>query len=331
MLSREWWKIPAKIQFFRDRFQAAVSQSGEIMRRPRQQRNRGSRESAPANTTSQVPQGPSTRVVSGQGLDINTNLGEGFGPYRIEGESDVLPYVTSANIACGAHAGDPLIMEAALEEVRYYGLSLGAHIGYPDLQGFGRREIHLSSSELRATILFQLGALAGLARTLGFEITQVRPHGFLYRQISSDVRTAGVVAKAISEYDRWLVLIGPASPNLLAAGEKAGIRVAGEAWVDRVYDGNGHLLPHSHSRAILKNPNDVLNQAASLIRHGTVTAVDGSKVRIDFETLHLHSHMVQARQVAEQIRQMVPNPCALTAEPYTLGHDESNEFAFGAY
>lgn len=299
------------------------------MRRPRQQRTRGGRDSAPQGSSSSSNQAP-TRQLS-QSLDINTNLGEGFGPYKMEGESDVLPYVTSANIACGAHAGDPLIMEAALEEVRYYGLSLGAHIGYPDLQGFGRREIHLSTAELRATILFQLGALSGLARTLGFEITQVRPHGFLYRQMASDPRTAAVVAKAVSEYDRWLVLIGPAGSSLVAAGDRAGIRVAGEAWVDRAYDANGHLLPHSHSRAIIKNPNEILNQAASLIRYGTVTAVDGTKIQLDFETLHMHSHMAQARQVAEQIRNMVPHAAALTAEPFTLDGNESNELAFGAY
>ncbi|CAN5360241.1 5-oxoprolinase subunit PxpA [soil metagenome] len=299
------------------------------MRRPRQQRTRGGRDSAPQGSSSTSNQAPARHLS--QSLDINTNLGEGFGPYKIEGESDVLPYVTSANIACGAHAGDPLIMEAALEEVRYYGLSLGAHIGYPDLQGFGRREIHLSTAELRATILFQLGALSGLARTLGFEITQVRPHGFLYRQMASDPRTAAVVAKAVSEYDRWLVLIGPAGSSLIAAGERAGIRVAGEAWVDRAYDANGHLLPHSHSRAIIKNPNEILNQAASLIRYGTVTAVDGTKIHLDFETLHMHSHMAQARQVAEQIRNMVPHAAALTAEPFTLDSSESNELAFGAY
>ncbi|HEY9712771.1 MAG TPA: 5-oxoprolinase subunit PxpA [Chroococcales cyanobacterium] len=298
------------------------------MRRSRQQRSR-SRETTNQHAPATRRETPSARIFANQGIDINTNLGEGFGPYRIEGESDMLPYVTSANIACGAHAGDPLLMEAALEEVRYYGLSLGAHIGYPDLAGFGRREIHLSSSELRASILFQLGALSGLARTLGFEITQVRPHGFLYRQLSSDARIAAVVAKAIAEYDRWLVLIGPTGPNLLAAGERAGIRVAGEAWVDRVYDGNGHLLPHSHSRAVIKSPQEILNQAHSLIKYGEVTAVDGSTVKVEFETIHLHAQVAQAKHIAEQIRLMIPNPCSLTAEPYTLDRQEPPELAYG--
>jgi UPF0271 protein len=240
----------------------------------------------------------------------------------------MLPYVTSANIACGAHAGDPLLMEAALEEVRYYGLSLGAHIGYPDLAGFGRREIHLTSSELRASILYQLGALSGLARTLGFEITQVRPHGFLYRQMFHDVRTATTLARAIAEYDRWLVLIGPCGPTLLQAGDKAGIRVAGEVWVDRTYDATGSLLPHSHSRAIIKNPQEILNQAARLIRNGEVIAVDGARVRMEFDTIHLHANVAQAKLVAEQIRQMIPRPCSLTAEPFTVGQQDDNDLAY---
>ncbi len=266
----------------------------------------------------------SARIFTPNSIDINTNIGEGFGPYRIEGESDMLPYVTSANIACGAHAGDPVLMDTALEEARYYGLSLGAHIGYPDLAGFGRREIHLPANELRASILYQLGALSGLAKTLGFEISQVRPHGFLYRQMCHDVRVAVTVARACYEFDRWLVLIGPAGPNLLQAGEKAGIRVAGEAWVDRVYDNSGNLLPHTHSKAILTDPREILSQAAQLINSGTVTAQDGSKLKIDFQTVHLHARVSQAKYVAEQIRMMVPEARALTSEPFAV--DEYDRF-----
>jgi 5-oxoprolinase (ATP-hydrolysing) subunit A len=298
------------------------------MRRQRQQRPRGTREQAPQPATSQQNTSNS-RIFTNQSIDLNTNLGEGFGPYEMPGQSEILPFVTSANIACGAHAGDPVHIEAALEEVKYYGLALGAHIGYPDLQGFGRREIHLSPSELRASILYQLGALGGLARSFGFEYTQVRPHGFLYRQIWHDIRTATVIAKAIAEYDRWLVLVGPACPNLLAAGEKGGIRVAGEAWVDRAYDANGHLLSHGHSRAIIKSPQEVLHQASQLIRYSEVTAVDGTKVQIDYETIHVHPGMPQAKLVCEQIRNMIADARSLTAEPYAVGRTEPNEMAYG--
>lgn len=264
----------------------------------------------------------SARIYMDHGIDINTNLGEGYGHYKIDGEAEILPYVTSANIACGAHAGDPVHMEEALEMVRYYGLALGAHIGYPDIQGFGRRELHLSSSELRATVLFQLGALSGMARTFGFEITQVRPHGYLYRQMSHDVRVATIVGKAIAEFDPWLVLIGPASNSLLAAGERAGIRVAPEAWVDRVYDADGNLLPHTHSRAIIKSTHEILRQASNLIFKNQVTAVDGTQVRVDFQTIHLHAGVPDCHYIAEEIRRMIPHACALTSEPFSVEQED---------
>jgi len=301
------------------------------MRRTKHQRGRTNRESLPAQPSVSVTQPSNARILLASGVDINTNIGEGFGPYRVEGEADVLPFVTSANVACGAHSGDPVLMEAALESVRYYGLSLGAHIGYPDLAGFGRREIHLSSVELRASVLYQLGALSGLARTFGLEITQVRPHGFLYRQMSHDVRIATIVAKALAEYDRWLVLLGPAGNILLQAGERAGIRVAGEAWIDRGYDAQGNLLPHTHSRAVLKSPQDVLRQANLLVRNSEVMAVDGTRVRLEFETIHLHSRIVQAKVIAEELRQLIPNACSLTSEPFTVDVEENEDFPVLAY
>lgn len=293
------------------------------MRRQRQQRPRTNRDSSPSQASSaSLSSSSSSKIFIQHGIDLNTNIGEGFGHYKIEGESDILPFVTSANIACGAHAGDPVLMEAALEEVSFHGHALGAHIGYPDLAGFGRREIHLSPAELRTTVLYQLGALTGMAHTLGYEITQVRPHGFLYRQLSHDVRIATIVAKAISEFDRWLVLIGPACNSLLQAGERAGIRVAGEAWVDRTYDATGSLLPHNHPRAIIKNPQEILKQAANLIRNGEVVASDGTRVQLDYQTIHLHCGMAQAKTMAEEIRKMIPNACPLTSEPFTLEHQQ---------
>ena len=284
--------------------------------------DRGDRGERGDSVPRETVQAPTAKIFMPHGYDLNMNLGEGFGPYRMEGETEILPYVTSANIACGAHAGDPVLMETALEETRYYGLTLGAHIGYPDLAGFGRREIHLPPSELRASILFQLGALSGLAKTLGFDISQVRPHGFLYRQMSGDLRIAVTVARAIADFDKWLVLVGPAGPNLLTAGERAGIRVAGEAWIDRMYDANGQLLPHTHSRAVMKNPSDILRQASSLIKSGTAQANDGSRVTVDFQTIHLHANMPQAKLIAEQVREMLPNARSLTAEPFTLDEEE---------
>jgi len=301
------------------------------MRRSRQQRTRGNHESSASASSRSHEQYKASGLHFTHGIDINANLGEGYGHYKMPGESDILPYVTSVNVACGAHAGDPTIMEIALEEVQQNGLALGAHIGYPDLQGFGRREFHLPSNELRATILYQLGALAGMASTKGLEIVQVRPHGFLYRQIANDLRIATVVAKAIAEHDRWLVLIGVAGSNLSSAGERAGIRVAGEAWLDRSYDPSGALLPHSHSRAVVRSPQEVLNQAYSLINRGEVVAIDGSHVRIEFQTIHLHAGMVNATMIAKTVRDMIPEACSLVSEPYTVGPVEPSGLAYGGY
>jgi len=298
------------------------------MRRQRHRTRGNNNKEQNNNATANLP--PTAKVFQ-NGIDINTNIGEGFGPYRIEGEGEILPFVTSANIACGAHSGDPVIMEAALEETRYYGLTLGAHIGYPDLAGFGRREMHLSPTELRASILYQLGALAGLARTLGFDISQVRPHGFLYRQMMSDLRIALIVSRAIAEFDKWLVLIGPAGPTLLNGGERAGIRVAGEAWIDRVYDSTGHLLPHTHSRAQIKNPQEILRQATQLIQYGSVTSSEGTTVKLDFQTLHVHAKIASAKQVCEQLRTIMPNACSLTCEPYNIDNETESEHLYLAY
>ena len=295
------------------------------MRRTKHQRGRGGRETQQQSTAQAVFAPSNARILLSTGVDVNTNIGEGYGPYKVDGEQEVLPFVTSANVACGAHSGDPVLMEAALESIRYYGLALGAHIGYPDLAGFGRREIHLSSNELRASVLYQLGALSGMARIFGLEVTQVRPHGFLYRQMSHDIRIATIVAKALAEYDRWLVLVGPAGNTLLQAGERAGIRVAGEAWIDRTYDATGSLLPHTHSRAVIKTPQEVLRQATNLIRHREVTAVDGTRIKLEYETIHLHSRIVQARYIAEEIRRLLPDACSLTTEPFTIDSVEENE------
>lgn len=296
------------------------------MRRTKPQRTRNYRDRDRDSHSNQPSK--SAKILVARGLDINTNIGEGFGPFRVEGEADILPFVTSANIACGAHAGDPSLMEAALEETRYYGLALGAHIGYPDLAGYGRREIHMSTSELRASVLYQLGALSGLAKTLGFEITQVRPHGFLYRQMSHDLRVSVAVARAIAEFDRWLVLIGPAGNSLLSAGEKSGIRVAQEAWIDRAYDNQGNLLPHSHPKAVLKSQHEIIKQAVNLINHKQVVAQDGSHVKIDFQSLHVHAAMTNAKAIAEQVRAMVADACALTAEPFSLDKDDHKLLAY---
>jgi UPF0271 protein len=300
------------------------------MRRSRQ-RSRSSNRQRPGSPPSATHKsGGDFLPIFEEGLDLNTNLGEGFGHYRMEGSSELLPYVTSANIACGAHSGDPVLIETALDEAHRHGLSIGAHIGYPDIAGFGRREMHLAANELRACILYQLGALSGLAKVAGLEITQVRAHGFLYRQMFNDLRVATIVTKALVEFDPWLILIGPACSTLYTAAERAGLKVAGEAWVDRVYDPNGHLLPHNHTKAKIRNQHDILAQAENLINSGEVIASDGSIVKLDFQTIHLHSGLPNAVATAQAIRSMVPKISRLRSEPFGVGPQEESQLAYGS-
>ena len=147
----------------------------------------------------------------------------------------------------------------------------------------------------------------------------------------SDLRIALIVARAVAEFDKWLVLIGPAGPTLMSAGERAGLRIAGEAWIDRVYDPTGHLLPHSHSRSQIKNPQEILRQANQLICQGTVTSSEGTTIKIDFQTLHVHPNIASAKLVCEQLRSLIPYACSLTCEPYNIDNETETENLYLTY
>ncbi len=252
------------------------------------------------------------------GLDLNTNSGQGYGPFRLDGERALLPYVTSVNIACGMHAGDPVLIETCLNEVKQYGHSLGALIGLPDMVSLGHREINLPISEIRSYILFQLGSLYGMAKANGLEITQVRPVGYLYRQMLNDLRITTAIAKAVAEFDKWLILIGPSSENLVTAGQRADIRVAGEVIIDRVYDANLVLLPESHPKARLKTAAEIISQANHLINKGEIRVVDGHYLPINYQTIHLSSQLPDAVNIANELAKLIPEPVSLNSEPFEI-------------
>ncbi len=252
------------------------------------------------------------------GIDLNTNSGQGYGPFRLPGELDLLPYVSSVNVACGMHAGDPVLIETCIEEVKQYGLSLGALIGLPDKLNLGNREINLPISEIRSYILFQLGSLYSLAKASNIEITQVRPVGYLYRQMTQDLRIATAIAKAVSEFDKWLILIGPCGDNLATAGERADIRVAGEVILDRVYDSSLNPLPDSHPKAKIKSTTEIISQANHLLSKSEIKVVEGGYLPINFQTIHLSSQLPDAVEIADHLRQAIPNISGLAFEPYEI-------------
>ena len=174
-------------------------------------------------------------------IDINCDMGQSFGVYKSEPELKLFSYTSSVSIACGLHAGDPLTIMNALKAASERNVSIGAHVGYPDIQGFGYRNMNLDEGELKAIIVYQIGALNSLAKLFNLKVEFVRPHGALYKQAAEDFNTCLALAKAVESYDKWLILVGATGENLIKAGEEANIRVSPEIHLDKQYDINGNI------------------------------------------------------------------------------------------
>jgi UPF0271 protein len=227
-------------------------------------------------------------------IDINCDLGESFGRYTLGNDELLLPLVTSANIACGFHAGDPRVMDQTVQAARRHGVAIGAHPGLPDLQGFGRRRMELSPEEVEACVLYQIGALAAFARASGVDLTHVKPHGALYNQAAEDTAIALAVARGVARFSRGLILVGLAGSALVEAGPEAGLRVAAEGFPERDYTAEGRLLARGVPGAVVASPEQAAGQALRLAQEG----IGG--VRID--TLCLHGDNPQAVPIAQAIR-----------------------------
>ena len=184
-------------------------------------------------------------------INLNADLGESFGAWKMGDDAGLLQLVRTANIACGFHAGDPLVMRQTVRTALAAGVSLGAHPSYPDLAGFGRRAMAMAPAELEAAVLYQLGALAGIAQAEGGRLTHVKPHGALNNQACEDAALADVVARAVKAFDRELILLAPALSELVAAGDRAGLRVAAEVFADRAYTDAATLVPRHQPGAVL--------------------------------------------------------------------------------
>lgn len=235
-------------------------------------------------------------------IDLNADVGESFGAWRMGADEDLVPLVSSVNIACGAHAGDPATILATCALAVRHGAVIGAHPGYPDLAGFGRRELALAPAELRATLVVQVGAVQAAARVAGGLVRHVKPHGALYNLAARDPRVAETVALAIRDLDAGLVLIGLAGSASVDAGRAAGLAVAAEAFADRRYEADGSLRSRSLPGALL-GPADAAEQAVSIARDGAATAHDGSRLTIRADTICVHGDGPEAVAVARAVRE----------------------------
>jgi UPF0271 protein len=235
-------------------------------------------------------------------VDLNADVGESFGPWTMGDDAALLPLVSSANVACGAHAGDPSVMDRTVALCRTLGVAVGAHPGYPDLHGFGRRDLDIGADELRASLLAQLGALAALARARHVELRHVKAHGALYNRAARDPSLAGVIAGAVASFSSELILIGPPGSALLEAGDFAGLKVAAEGFADRAYEPDGSLRSRRLPDAVHHDPIVAATQAVSIVRDGTVRTVTGESIELRVDTLCIHGDSPNAIAVAGAVR-----------------------------
>lgn len=236
-------------------------------------------------------------------IDLNCDCGESFGAWALGDDAAILGHVTSANIACGAHAGDPDVMRRTVRLAHSLGVAIGAHPGYPDLQGFGRRVLALTPTEVGNSVLAQIGALYAMVRAEGAELRHVKPHGALYNQAARDPALAQAIARAVAAFSRDLVLVGLAGSALIEAGIAAGLQVANEAFADRAYEADGSLRSRSLPGALVEQPDLALAQALSMINEQRVTSSDGVPVSVRADTLCLHGDTPGAAERAAHLRQ----------------------------
>lgn len=233
---------------------------------------------------------------------LNADVGESFGPWPMGQDEQLMPLVGAVNVACGLHAGDPLVMRKTLRQAARFGADAGAHPGYPDLQGFGRRAMALSPEEVESFVAYQLGALWGAARLERVELVHVKPHGALYNRASVDRTVAEAVARAVSGVNPGLVLVAMAGSELAEAGRRAGLMVAEEAFPDRGYRSDGTLLPRSAPQAVVLEPAEVARRAEAMVLEGRVQAQDGTTLALRADTLCIHGDHPRASEVAAAVR-----------------------------
>ena len=235
-------------------------------------------------------------------IDLNADLGEGFGPWRMGEDEALLDVVSSANVACGFHAGDPLIMDRTVRLARDRGIDVGAHVGFPDRQGFGRRVMQIDVAELATMVVYQLGALAGLARAAGWRMTHMSFHGALGNMAAANAALADPLLRAVAEFDPRLIVSSSSSKAIEEAAARHGLTVATSFLADRAYDDQGLLVPRKLPNSVIKDEETVLARVRQLLQTGTVTTYSGAAIAMEVRSILVHGDTPGAVQLARTIR-----------------------------
>jgi len=229
-------------------------------------------------------------------------MGESFGAWKMGADEDVMPNITSANIACGAHAGDPRVMRRTVRSAKQHGVAVGAHPGFADLQGFGRRELQWDPAEVEDSLIAQIGALAAISRAEGVPVRHVKAHGALYNMAARDRDLADAIAAAIKSFDASLIMFGLPKSPMIEAGLAAGLRVAAEGFADRAYEPDGSLTPRSRAGAVIHDPELVVDRAVRMIRDRVVLTPDGRTIPLVVDTICVHGDTPGAPELTRRIR-----------------------------
>ena len=238
-------------------------------------------------------------------IDLNSDLGESYGAWRMGDDAAMLDLVSSANVACGFHAGDPTGLLRTLKAAAARGVAIGAHVSYPDRVGFGRRDMDIAAADLTADVIYQIGALQGLAAAAGTTVRYVKPHGALYNRIAVDAVQGAAVIEAIKAVDPALLLMGLAGAPILEQARAAGLAVVAEAYADRAYTSAGHLVSRREPGAVLHDASAIAARMVRLATEGVIEAIDGSVIRIDAQSICVHGDSPGAVAIARELRRRV--------------------------
>lgn len=236
-------------------------------------------------------------------IDLNCDLGESFGAYRIGMDEEVLQFITSANVACGFHAGDPSVMRKTVQLALKNNVKIGAHPGLPDLAGFGRRNMNISSQEAYDLVVYQIGALSSFLKAEGEKMQHVKPHGALYNMAAKNRELSEAIAEAVYKVDPQLILFGLAGSELVKAGEKIGLNTAHEVFSDRTYQQDGSLTPRTQPHALIHSYEDSVSQVIRMIKEGKVRSTQGVDVPVLAQTVCIHGDGPEALVFAKQLRE----------------------------
>ncbi len=236
-------------------------------------------------------------------IDINADMGESFGHYSIGKDEELIKYVTSINVACGAHGGDPMVMRKTVALAKRYRVNVGAHPSYPDLQGFGRRSLKMEPEEIINFIIYQLGALSGFLKVEGIKLSHIKPHGALYNDAAKNEEIAKAIGKAILLFDKDLPIVGLSKSLAIEVWRGMGLNVKEEVFADRNYRDDGKLVPRTEKEAVITDAEKIANRVYLMVNKGEVESISGTKIQVTFDTICIHGDTKNAVDIARKIKE----------------------------